>query len=42
VVGECSPDDDAIAFLQLLRERFSLPLWYRQITLADQTLGART
>lgn len=42
VVGEYSADDDAIAFLHLLRERFSLPLWYRKISLGDHTLGART
>lgn len=42
VVGEHSPDDDAIAFLHLLRGRFSLRLWYRQISLTDHTLGVRT
>lgn len=42
VVGEYAPDNDARAFLHLLRDRFSLPLWYRQITLGESKLGPRT
>jgi hypothetical protein len=41
VVGESWPDEDAVAYLELLRERFLLPLWYRQIA-PNQGLGPRT
>jgi hypothetical protein len=40
VVGECRPDEAAVRYLELLRERFSLPLWYRRISPA-RTLGPR-
>ena len=39
VVGEPEPDADAIEYLRLLRETFRLPLWYRQISLAEGTLA---
>ena len=42
VVGEPELDADAIEYLRLLRERFGLPLWYRQISLAPPTLGPKT
>ena len=42
VVGEPAPDAEAIQYLRLLRERFGLPLWYRQISLTPGTLGPRT
>lgn len=29
VVGEGTPDEDARAYLRLLRDRFTLPVWYR-------------
>jgi hypothetical protein len=41
VVGEPEPDASATEYLRLLRERFGLPLWYRQISLAAGTLGPR-
>lgn len=42
VVGEPEADSDAIEYLRLLRQRFGLPLWYRQISLAAGTLGPKT
>jgi hypothetical protein len=41
VVGECVPDADDRAYLHLLRRSFSIPIWYRQITLAPSMLGPR-
>lgn len=42
VVGESEADDDAVGFLRLLRDRFSLPIWYRRIESTARTLGPRT
>ena len=41
VVGEATPDDDARAYLRLLRDRFTLPVWYRQITATPPVLGPK-
>jgi hypothetical protein len=41
VVGEAPPDDDARAYLRLLRDRVTLPVWYRQIAAAPSVLGPR-
>lgn len=41
VVGEAAPDCDARAYLTLLRNRFTLPIWYRQLTLHPPALGPR-
>lgn len=41
IVGECYPDSDARAYLRLLRDRFSLPVWYRQISVSPAALGKR-
>lgn len=41
IIGECAPDEDARAYLQLLRATFSLPVWYRQLTLAPPSLGPK-
>ena len=41
VVGEAAPDDDARAYLRLLRERFSLPVWYRPISITPPALGPK-
>lgn len=41
VVGECAPDDDARSYLQLLRDRFSLPVWYRQLSTSPLALGPK-
>jgi hypothetical protein len=41
VVGEGSPDDDTRAYLHLLRDRFKLPVWYRQLAITPPTLGPR-
>lgn len=41
VVGEGTPDEDARAYLRLLRDRFTLPVWYRQIAGAPPLLGPK-
>lgn len=39
VVGEAAADADARSYMQLLRDRFSLPLWYRQLLVSPPALG---
>ena len=41
VVGEHLVDAQAAAYLQLLRKRFDLPIWYRRLDAATQTLGPK-
>lgn len=41
VVGEAAPDSDGQAYLRLLRERYALPLWYRQIDLEGRVLAGK-
>jgi hypothetical protein len=42
IVGEAAPDAEAVKYVHLLRERFRLPLWYRQLSLSDGKLGPKT
>ena len=42
VVGEAVADEVGAGYLQLLRERFRLPLWYRRIDVEEGTLGSKT
>ena len=41
VLGEHSLDAAGRSYLDLLRSRFNLPLWYRRVDLAKRTLGSR-
>ena len=41
IVGECVPDDSARVYLQSLRRRFSLPVWYRQLSSCPAMLGPK-
>ena len=41
IVGEATADEDARAYLQLLRDRFTLPVWYRQIAGTPPVLGPK-
>ncbi|AGA33032.1 hypothetical protein TVNIR_1361 [Thioalkalivibrio nitratireducens DSM 14787] len=42
VVGEAEIDDEARAYLHLLRGRFALPVWYRRVDVDREILGPRT
>lgn len=42
VVGEAALDSDGQAYLRLLRERYALPLWYRQINLDGRVLADKS
>lgn len=42
IVGEPPIDNSASAYLNLLRERFSLPIWYRQIDISGNCLGPKS
>ncbi|MDB4912515.1 MAG: hypothetical protein JWM95_159, partial [Gemmatimonadetes bacterium] len=41
IVGEWPADKDARAYLRLLRKQFSLPIWYRHLTLSPPRLGPK-
>lgn len=42
IVGEQEPDDESRMYLQYLRDRFSLPVWYRRMDVVGQQLGPKT
>ena len=42
VVGEAELDSDSKAYLDLLRQQFGLPLWYRRIDLENDALEGKT
>ena len=42
VVGEAELDSDSKAYLQFLRQRFDLPLWYRRIDINRDVLEERS
>lgn len=41
VVGEAELDSDSRAYLDLLRQRFGLPLWYRRIDIENDVLEGK-
>ena len=41
VVGEAKLDSDSRAYLRLLRDQFSLPLWYRRIDINNDVLEGK-
>jgi hypothetical protein len=41
IVGEGAPGESDAAYMRLLRRRFRLPVWYRQIDLGRRRLGVR-
>ena len=42
VVGEAELDSDSKAYLDLLRQQFGLPLWYRRIDIDNDALEGKT
>jgi hypothetical protein len=41
IVGECAADPEAEQYLRFLRDTFSLPIWYRQLSMSPLTLGPK-